>query len=253
MKRERGVTTVLTVVYSANDLTTVRKNLESVSANTDDPRDVVVVMNGVQADVRRYLWSVFGRAPYVTLVDFKRNVGLASGLNAGLAVAKGDVIVTLASDVTVLGRWLERDWVETLRGVLDSGYDAAALSYNTHGDVEFFRSMDYWCLSLTCCAYRTRVFDELGTFDERFDPYGFEDEDMGMRLELAKKKRVFVTGGRFPIFHPEPSYGDGTDDAIADAKLKHNESGVAKFVSKWVEKTANYKFERPLPESFSVT
>lgn len=233
MNTESGTTTVVTVVYSGNSLGSVKENVESVLEHTDDLKDFVIVMNGVQGNVRRYLWSEAGRKLPVKLVDFKRNLGLATGLNAGIALASGDVIVTLASDVKVLGRWLEKDWTETLREVLGRGYDVVSLSYNRHDDVEFFKKMNFWCPSLTCCAYRRSVFEEVGTYDELYDPYGFEDEDMGMRLHLAGKKVACVTGGVFPIYHPEPAYGDGSTDSISDHKLKHNESGAEKFIAKW--------------------
>ncbi|MHB8754233.1 MAG: glycosyltransferase family 2 protein [Candidatus Acidiferrales bacterium] len=69
--------------------------LESVRAQSYQPREVVVVDNGSGDDLAHFLAAEY---PEVRLVGLQENIGCA-GRNRGVAAARGDVVVTIDNDV----------------------------------------------------------------------------------------------------------------------------------------------------------
>jgi GT2 family glycosyltransferase/glycosyltransferase involved in cell wall biosynthesis len=102
---------------------------------------------------------------------FEENRGVASGWNAGIGLARAAVICVLNSDCMV-----EPGWDEALHEAATSGR-RIAFPYTDHVDGEGFRRPDQagtagWCFVLT-----RALFDEIGPFDERFNPAYGEDTD----------------------------------------------------------------------------
>jgi GT2 family glycosyltransferase len=75
-----------------------------------------------------------------------------------------------------------------------------------------------------CMLVRRAVVDEIGGFDERFSPWGFEDDDFSMRAALAGfRNRVALD-----VFVRHDHYGG--------AKLKKHEELLARNWSRFAQK-----------------
>ena len=126
---------------------------------------------------------------------FEENQGVASGWNKGIELARAPVIAVLNSDC-----WVEPGWDEALHEAVTTGR-RIGFPYTDHCDGRGFRQPDQagtagWCFMLT-----RDVFDEVGPFDERFNPAYVEDTDYWHRawelgIELAPVPAARVTHAR---------------------------------------------------------
>jgi glycosyltransferase involved in cell wall biosynthesis len=122
---------------------------------------------------------------------FPENRGVATAWNAGIGVARGPVIAVLNSDCIV-----EPGWDEALYEAATTGR-RIAFPYTDHCDGEGFRQPDQggtagWCYMLT-----RELYDEIGQFDEWFNPAYGEDTDywhraweLGIELTPVPAARV---------------------------------------------------------------
>jgi GT2 family glycosyltransferase len=77
-----------------------------------------------------------------------------------------------------------------------------------------------------CMLVRRGVVDEIGGFDERFSPWGFEDDDFSLRASLAGfRNRVALD-----VFVRHEHYGSGKKTAKHGELLVRNWS---RFAAKW--------------------
>jgi GT2 family glycosyltransferase/glycosyltransferase involved in cell wall biosynthesis len=125
----------------------------------------------------------------------ERNEGVASGWNKGIELARAPVIAVLNSDC-----WVEPGWDEALYEAVTTGR-RIAFPYTDHCDGRGFRQPDQagtagWCFMLT-----REIVEEVGRFDERFNPAYVEDTDYWHRawelgIELSPVPAARVTHAR---------------------------------------------------------
>lgn len=143
--------------------------------------EVVVVDNG----------SAHQRELRALVHRFDDNRGVATAWNTGMAHASAPVVAILNSDCLV-----EPGWDEALYEAVAEGR-RIAFPYTDHGDGLGFRQPDQggtagWCFMITRSLY-----DEIGPFDERFNPAYCEDTDywhrawqLGVELSPVPAARV---------------------------------------------------------------
>ncbi len=102
------------VVVSFKPTQWLGRCLDSVVAQADE---VILVDNGSRSGAA----TDFGR-PGVKVVRLAENVGFASGVNAGVAAARGDVVALLNDDAVA-----DPDWLKTAEAALEPG-DVAAVA-----------------------------------------------------------------------------------------------------------------------------
>lgn len=196
------LTTVIAI--SSDGLSDTRTCLESLRAadDPDFPTEIVFVDNGSQDGSVEYL-----RAQQdVTLIENPDNAGAPRARNQALARTRGDWIAVLDNDVTVYPGWLRRlryhaeidPSVACVVPVADRaahGQQIEAPSSSDTAGLERFsaecaRSRDRQAIyknifSSLCVLMRRKVIEHIGGFDERFSPWGFEDDDFSLRVHLA--------------------------------------------------------------------
>jgi GT2 family glycosyltransferase len=172
--------------------------------------EIIVVDNGSTDDTPAWLAS---EHPSVRLVRLADNQGFASAVNAGIRVARGEIIALLNNDTEADGRWLQAltDALDTHpeigfcasrmldyydRGRVDSAGDKVGLVPSQIGHAErdgpvFDHKRRVLSASAGAAAYRHQVFDRIGLFDERFVSY-FEDVDLGLRAQYAGFSCLYV-------------------------------------------------------------
>jgi len=232
------------VVVSYNALAKTRTCLEALRRNADErhPTEIIVVDNG----------STDGSAEWLaqqTDIDFVRNAdnaGAPRARNQGIARARGEYLAFLDNDVITTHEWLHRllfhaevDGASGCVGPLTDraghGQEIPYVGTSAVADIESFaaerarahdRKFRFQTLMTSFCwLVRRAVVDEIGGFDERFSPWGFEDDDFSMRAALAGfRNRVALD-----VFVRHEHYG-GKKAQVHSELLARNWS---RFAEKW--------------------
>ncbi len=138
--------------------------------------------------------------PNVHLIRNVENVGFGGACNAGLAVAKGEVLVLLNQDTVV-----RPDWLAALVKVMDENADigiagskalypdgtiqhagaivdkrgaSTHLGYHQEDKGQFDRLMDVDYITGASLALRYTLYQQIGGFDPGFFPAYLEDVDL---------------------------------------------------------------------------
>ena len=239
----RGELTSL-VVVTRDAREKVERCLEALraTAEPEHPTELIVVDNGSQDGTREWLAA----QPDVTLVANDDNAGAPRARNQALGHANGRWIVFLDDDVVVTPHWLSRllrhAAVDGKSGCVgpvadraahnqqvpyDGGDDPAKLAafaearYRAKPFAGTRRNM----LASFCLLVRREVIDTIGGFDERFSPWGFEDDDFTLRAALAGFRNRLAQD----VFVRHVDYG-GAKRARHDDLLRRN---WRRFAEKW--------------------
>ena len=157
------------------------------------------------------------RWPWAQLVELPENVGFASGVNAGIARARGDYVALVNNDME-----LHPDFLDELVTALDAAPEAAAatakmLGFDDRGAIDGTGDMLRWSGVVlprgrgerdrgqydhatevfSACGgaalYRRAAFDDVGMFDDAFFAQ-MEDVDWGFRARLLGYGCRYVPG-----------------------------------------------------------
>jgi glycosyltransferase involved in cell wall biosynthesis len=92
-----GVSVVIPVLDEESTLEELHERLTKALA--ERAPEIIFVNDGSRDGSLRVLEKIAARDPQVSVIDFRRNFGKTAALAAGFAHAKGDVLVTLDSDL----------------------------------------------------------------------------------------------------------------------------------------------------------
>src|SRR5512137_60968 len=192
---------VSVVVPAYNEARTIRVSVETLLESRWPDLEVIVVDDGSR-DGTADLVQDLAEAGRIRLLR-QANAGKARALNAGIAVATGEVVVYTDADslflrdtVAQLVRWFAEPSIDAVCGN-DAPLRAGTalqrlLVIITHSGTGYVRRV----LSVIGClpifsgnlgAIRRRVLDEVGGFE----PIWGEDLELTWRLQLAGKRIVF--------------------------------------------------------------
>jgi GT2 family glycosyltransferase len=197
------------------------------------------------------------------------NRGAPAARNQALARATGRWIVVMDNDAIVTPGWLERllhhAQVDGRSGCIgplsdraahgqqipySGACDLASLTAFAHGHAQRNqrRSRLQNILTSFLLLMRREVLDTIGGFDERFSPWGFEDDDFTLRAALAG----FRNRCALDVFVRHEHYG-GAKAARHSELLARN---WARFAEKWSGQAnatyGDYRFIEPaLQRSFA--
>lgn len=201
--------------------------LDALRRQTWRDFETIVVDNNSQDTSRRLLAE---RYPEARVVALPENRFFAGGVNAGIAVARGDVIVLLNNDTEA-----DENWLIELKKALDAHPEAGMAASKLrlfdrrailHSAGDFYRrdgvpgnrgvweedrgqyDDDVWVFSAcgAASAYRRSLLDETGLLDEDF--YGYcEDVDLAFRAQLLGHRCLFVPTAI--VYHKLSATGGG--------------------------------------------
>lgn len=238
----RGLTSIVIVSFNALDKT--RKCLEALrnSANPLLATELLVVDNGSSDGSAEWL----AEQPDLTLLRNAENRGAPAARNQALALARGAWIVVMDNDAIVSPGWLERllfhAQVDARSGCIGplsdraahnqqieydgpSDLDSLAAFARAHAERNHRRARAQNILTSLLLLMRREVVDTIGGFDERFSPWGFEDDDFTLRAALAGfRNRIALD-----VFVRHEHYG-GAKAQLHNQLLARN---WRSFASKW--------------------
>lgn len=196
--------------------------LRCLGAQTLPPHryEVVVVDDGSEEDLEPVVRGVAGTMR-IRFIRLPRNLGRAAARNRGIEVARGEVIVFIDSDVFVPPGFLEahRRLHEPYGHVVGRG----PLLLTEHLEDPFTRppvlqDPSPAFLDTANASVRRVHLLASGGFDEGFRHYGWEDLDLGIRLQRMGLRRVFSRRAVAYHYQPWPSA-----ESFADLLRKEEE------------------------------
>jgi GT2 family glycosyltransferase len=177
--------------------------------------------------------------PEVKVVALSKNLGFTGGNNAGIRVARGEIIILLNNDTEVDPHWLE-EIIAAFEHHPEAGLVASKMklfdrrdTFHTAGD--FYRldgmpgNRGVWEIDrgqydreeyvFSACggsaAYRKTMLDQIGLLDEDFF-YSCEDIDLAWRAQLAGWKCVYAPTAI--VYHKLSATGGGTTASFYDGR-----------------------------------
>lgn len=201
--------------------------LPSLAAQDYAPFEIIVVDNGSTDGSVAWLAQAW---PEVRVLALPENRGFAAGVNAGIALARGEYVALLNNDTEA-----EPDWLSHLVAVAERYPEAGMVASKLmlwderdrlHAAGDFYtvsgqagnwgfweqdgeRWMEErWVFSPCAGAalYRRTLLDQLGGMDERFGSY-LEDIDLGWRANLAGYRCRFAP--QAVVYHRVSATGGG--------------------------------------------
>jgi GT2 family glycosyltransferase len=192
------------VAPSYNALEKTRNFVEALRRTADPafPTELVIVDNGSNDGSAEWLAA----QPDVRLVRNPTNEGAPRARNQALSHVKGANVLFMDNDIVVTPGWLERMLYHL---AVDAGAAcvAACADRASHGQQvdyagptdpaslarfagararQFHRQFQpAAALASYCLLVRGEVIEKIGGWDERFSPWGFEDDDYTLRAYFA--------------------------------------------------------------------
>ena len=210
---------VIVLVYNSPDHT--RHCLTSVLDHSPPDTEIIVVDNGSDPDTIAVLEHIAGQpnaGDRFHLIRNATNLGCSTARNQGLDIATGQTVTFLDNDTIIT----DPDWLDRLADDLNTWPEAGAvgpkLVYPTEpkriqfagggvsrtgriqfqgrghlaDDPDFNRSCEVQFYITACMMIRRSLYNELGGFDEVFNPVQFEDIDLCYRMREHGYKVVYV-------------------------------------------------------------
>lgn len=167
--------------------------LKMVDQFTDlGDKEVIVVANGAPAEAVLHLKTL-----PVRVIEFPERIGYIRAVNAGIKAAQSSHVVLLDDDSFLMPQNKDT-WIKMLLKPFleDANTGAAGPFGQTYPDLG-------QVLHSGCTMYRKSVLEEIGLFDEAFNPGYMGDEDLSIRIRKAGYRIVRVPEGS------EPKYVNG--------------------------------------------
>ena len=183
------------VIPAYNQAATLRRTLEALEQQTLDPHlyEVIVVDDGSTDETAALVRGRSAEDPRVHLLQHGTNRGRSAARNSGIRTARGEIVVLIDSDILVRPDFLAHHLDAHRRSL------HPVLCRGPVVDLPDGRLPEKPPALATSPAYLTTANASLprqellaaGLFDENFPAYGWEDFDMGFRLQRRGLPRVF--------------------------------------------------------------
>ena len=246
------------VIPSMNKLIYTRRCLDSLLHTTGVEYEFVVVDNGSTDGSAEYLLDFRHAAGAkqipVTVLFNDRNVGACTARNQAIGLCHGSEIAFLDNDIVLRDRgWLvrmrdrlyadQRTAVVTPKllfpfppfaiehteiGISPTGTVGYIGRGSERDDPRFSEPRELQCSASACVLVRKSVLDEVGGFDEIFNPVQFEDNDLFYRMKSHGYRLMYEPS--VEMYHFENVTTDGS--AKINFKYQTIKNGL-EFKRRW--------------------
>jgi glycosyltransferase involved in cell wall biosynthesis len=197
---------VSAVVPVYNDAGMLRHTLAHLAAQTLEPDafEVVVVDDGSTDDTPQVLAAATTSRVRVRGIRLQTNRGRSAARNAGIRTAAAPLIVFVDSDVLVKEDFLMRHLEmhrSAGRPAVGRGPVVTIPTPEIPRRTPLIRHSPAYLSTANASVARQALF-EAGLFDEGFQPYGWEDFDLGLRLKARGLPRLYSR--QAVAYHVEP-------------------------------------------------
>lgn len=252
---EKPLVSIVIPVYNQFEYT--YNCLKSILMNSGECSYEVIIANDCSTDLTTQLGDV---AKGINIINNKDNLRFLLNCNNAAKYAKGEYLLFLNNDTQVQQDWLQPliDLMkkDTTIGMVGSkliyadGYlqeaggilwdDASAWNYGNRqnpndSEFNFVHEVDY--ISGAAIMIRTKLWKEIGGFDERFVPAYCEDSDLA--FEVRKHGYKVVYQPKSVVVHFE-GISNGTD--VTTGQKKYQVENQKKFYEKWKDELKQNHF-----------
>jgi GT2 family glycosyltransferase len=243
---DNGLTNIAVVILTLNQRERTLKCLETLLIKNAETFKVLLWDNGSQDGTAEAVQNAF---PSVLIHEHPTNLGVASGRNAAADLAirtfqpthllfmDNDILVEPGFIQALYQPFVEDNSVGQTQAKLRFMHDPERINDGGGAQINFVRwkitPVGYGefdrgqhdtvkdCISCGgAMMVRADVFQKLGGFDSRFDPFGPEDLDFSLRLQKAGYRALYIPQavGYHRVSH---TFGEGYTEEYARHKLRH--------------------------------
>ena len=188
---------MISLVMAVRDaLPWARRAIDSVARHTTEPFELIIVDNGSGPETSAYLRQTNAR-----VLRNEDNQGCAAAWNQGIAVARGEHVCLLNSDVEVAGGWLGRlaAFHEPTRSPgyrprSGRGRSTTISTPSTAGSGPVRASVLLRRVPRHGPLLARDLYARVGGFDEAYARAKYEDEDMFWRIRQAGLRAAVTLG-----------------------------------------------------------
>lgn len=181
-----------------------------------DGFEIILIDDASTDGTANWFRTQYAKDARFRLLEQTENKGRSHTRNFGIANAKGDMIMFIDSDIVVRDNFIEahyqaftkaRDKFKTDR-LYTVGPEVQTDDFDNPLK-EDYKIAPFSDLFITCNASMPKyLLEECGGFDEDFTLYGYEDIEIGIRLNKAKVKGVKAEAAVGFHYHPAFSLTD---------------------------------------------
>jgi GT2 family glycosyltransferase len=198
------------VIPNYNGASFLEDCLLSLKKQTYTDFEIILVDNGSSDDSEQVAFSIY---PDIRFISMGENKGFSKAVNAGIRGANGEYTVLLNNDTIATEQWLESlvTCIESDPAIFSCSskmvkfkepeqIDDAGDAYTIFGWAyqegnsapisQYTTNRQIFSSCAGAAIYRTRLFSEIGYFDEQFFAY-LEDVDVGYRANIYGYKNIY--------------------------------------------------------------
>jgi GT2 family glycosyltransferase len=250
-KNELGVPDATIIIPVYNQIEYTIACVISLLEHTTKLHYEIIIGNDIATDETRTTFEAIGGI--IKCVTHKENGGFLKNCNFSAKHARGKYVVLLNNDTLVIDGWLNElvapfarfndvglvgSKLLTSNGRLQeaggiSWKDGSGWNFGRNADAlspeyNYVKDVDY--CSGASIAIPTKIWNDLGGFDERYLPAYYEDVDLAFAIR-AKGFRTLYAPASALIHHEGVSHGTDTKTGIKAHQIENQK----KFVAKWTK------------------
>jgi glycosyltransferase involved in cell wall biosynthesis len=181
----------------------LERTLASLEAQVGAPPFEIVVVDNASVDATRRVVDDYARGALALRYVAEPEPNRGKARNRGVEQARGDFVLFCDDDVRCPPGWIAAH-AAAHRGSTDCVVNGPILNVASYESRPKPRLVNYSQAFLCTCnaSLSKRAFIAVGGFDERFDLYGWEDTELGVRLRQSSISWKFAWDAY--IWHVKP-------------------------------------------------
>ncbi|MGP0128921.1 MAG: glycosyltransferase family 2 protein [cyanobacterium endosymbiont of Rhopalodia musculus] len=194
--------------------------------------EVILVDDGSTDNTLEWLAENTAEFPHVRLF-IQNHLGPAAARNLGIEKAQGDTIIFIDSDLVVTGTFIQSHANALITGEKELGnnklftYGAVINTCNFDNPTsEPYKITDFSAAYFATgnVAIARKWLEKVGVFDTRFQLYGWEDLELGVRLKQLGLKLIKCP--KAVGYHWHPSFNLDQIPSLIDREIQRGKMGI---------------------------